>query len=445
MTSSCFGFGTSSLFTFQSKNLIFVRLLFFLISILLNSFCSDVFGIIQEKWQVDRDSLQPPVSYYFAGIIGSILFSLIADKTKKHRYVLIICIAGYTIFSLALLLPSHIKITSIGDPHFYFPLLQTINYFFAPAIYAILNAIAMSEVVDRNLFGQNSITELLGHVYMIKLFKNLKLMKFSNQAISHIYALILLISAALIIFILNSFKSRIESVTTEDLGENEEEDDKNEKFSMSAPAMLLVESKPSIWKKLLSFKLLIFLLAFLITGFNFSFVEKFFVSFSKLFINDEGSTINHLSMIIFCSIAIVMFDILVHVFYKQIYQMLGIKGFFNLGIFLLMIRNFAYYFLNLNEKNNGMIISMIEVARGLGKVLFILSISRVASEFSNNTYAATMQSIFNITAMIIPEAVENLLVPQSLNHEIIISVQSVLAGLGGLMIFWIISVERKTK
>jgi hypothetical protein len=153
---------------FMGKWLVGPKMLYFGSFFCLYAMHSFLTQFIMKTWNLSKNEvLGTPAIFLFANVFGSILIPLLADRTKKSRFVLAFCIAGHCSAMCLLLKPLFQNIEQNIYMKLYYYLINSIGAFFLSGALPLIDSMVLNKLSSNpmcciEMFGRQRVWGMFG-------------------------------------------------------------------------------------------------------------------------------------------------------------------------------------------------------------------------------------------------------------------------------------------
>lgn len=396
--------------------LIFPKLLYFGLNIVIYSTHSFLFQYVRDTWLINKSEYSLTNFVQFTNIAGSFVFSRLADRTGKYRLIVSGCVAAYCLCMCTLLFPvllpeGHINIKDytgeegLIDPYRavrlgIYLLINAVCFFFTAGTFPLLDSMVMSKLssnpnLSKELFGRQRLWGTIGHC-IIGVIVHFIYEKTNKNLIVMFYTLIV----TSILFIITVFVGipgdlKVEAHSHGHHGSHGAKDSKE--GTTASPAAS--GPRPTAFSLMTSPSFSFFLGTIFVAGF----IRSIITTFQSPFITDElyfdkSVVSNSIFVRVFPECALYFFS-------KEITQWFGIYWVLIIGHTAGVVRMFGYTLITGDKKpvDGAKALSpepfilyyifALECLKGVNSSLVISSAARIASDMAPKGLASTAQGL----------------------------------------------------
>ena len=388
--------------SFVERWLLAPKLIFFCIGAIKCCMGSSILRNGYTNWGLDMCESSPSGLVHIASIIGTLVLSKIADKSKMYRYTMAVCVIGYALLVLAMGFPSVPLSINPSSRFMLFQLLQALQQIFLAGFYPIANALVLNKLSSKSKdsYGRQRMFAPLGYLSSVLFYRALLYFYELKEFDFIVYLRVLVFLSVLFLVALIIFKC---SEMRDQPDKNFEIIEKpNSQVSLypqysNQPATIVQKNESnsvSPFKKVFTDpKFFILFIAFIIAGFNGAYVKL-----SYIYLIVKLTSVNYFRIDTlydigsFCLIGLA--EASVYFFDERITQALGDSWMMAIGYALLILRTLAFTFMTKESINMTLFISYL--TQGITTGLISLSAVHFASELAAGATSATAQSIFDV-------------------------------------------------
>ena len=371
--------------SFNERWLLISKLMFFCIGVIELCMGESIFHTGAEIHSISNSGTKRNMMACIAFAIGSVLYSGIADESKKYGSTLAVCIIGHVLIILGMKVCPLQTFIDQDTREMCFELLQIVRHFLMAGFHPIANAIALS---SKGSFGSQRMFLPLGRLFMTLI------LLVSSDVNVRFGVLVFFSSVSLAAIFIFEIKVKSFDKSKEQMIDNDQPVSDDEPILVSPFRKLLTEPK-----------FIVLCIGLLIAGINDIFIQASWKS-QFLFVTGYRYRGNMKlgTTFVFC-----IAEALIYFFDDQIIQFLGKNLIMALGLILLIIRALCFAFMT--PENIKMKLFILNFAQGFLSGLFGLAAVHCASDLVSGSTSAIAQSIFYI----VPSGLATFLVNLYLN------------------------------